>query len=115
MDLRPYALVSAPKFDVRVCSRPNAGGRNPMPTTGPSPDKPWMGRRVYDFLFRFYGPANIGTFDPSVETRPADAKFACPSCGFPMDEHEYQQSAGRKRMTCPGPPLHPPGGGTLTR
>lgn len=79
-----------------------------QPSSGPAPDKPWVGRRVYDFLFRFLGPAQLGAFDPQAETQPPDSSFACPVCGQPMSEHAYQQSAGRKRMTCPGPPLRAP-------
>ncbi len=76
-------------------------------TEQPTADEPrgGFGRRVYAFLFRFLGPAQLGSQD-QPPTRPADQSFACPVCGHPMAEHTYSESDGRKRMVCPGPPLH---------
>jgi len=72
----------------------------------PNPDvpKPWLGQRIYNFLYRFFGPAELGSFD-EPETAPADETYHCPVCGHPMSEHEYTTTAGRRRMTCPAPPL----------
>jgi hypothetical protein len=72
----------------------------------PSTPKPWLGQRIYNFLFKFLGPAQLGTFD-DAEPRPADASYRCPVCGHAMSEHSYTQTADRKRMVCPAPPLGP--------
>ncbi len=79
-----------------------AGDMSDEPATDP---RPWFGRRVYDFLFRFLGPAQLGSND-QPPTRAADQTYLCPVCGHEMSEHSYQVSDGRKRMTCPAPPLH---------
>ena len=65
-------------------------------------------QRVYAVLFRFLGPAQLGTFT-EPETRPADDAYTCPVCGFAVAEHEVRFTQGRRRMTCPGPALsaHP--------
>ena len=69
-----------------------------------SQDRPWIGARVYAFLFRFLGPAQLGpaTQEPTAE---ADPEFACPVCGRAMSEHTWTQDAGRRRMVCPAPPI----------
>ena len=72
----------------------------------PTEPKPSFGQRIYNFLFRFLGPAQLGSFD-QPETRPADASYHCPVCGHPMSEHTYITTPERKRMVCPGPPLNP--------
>ena len=77
--------------------------------SAPSPagqDKPWIGQRVYNFLFRFLGPAELGSFDQPA-TKAGDTSYTCPVCGHPMSEHTFQESRERKRMICPGPPLAP--------
>lgn len=63
-------------------------------------ERPWWGARVYAFLFRFLGPAQLGsTEDP--ETAAPDPQFSCPMCGQPMAEHTWHEDAGRRRMYCP--------------
>ncbi len=66
-------------------------------------DRPWLGARVYAFLFRFLGPAQLGS-DHDPATRQPDPQFACPVCERPMDEHRWTVDAGRRRMRCPVPP-----------
>jgi hypothetical protein len=69
-----------------------------------SEDKPWIGARVYAFLFRFLGPAQIG---PSTQepTGAPDPEFSCPVCGHAMSEHSWTLDAGRRRMVCPTSPI----------
>ena len=67
-------------------------------------ERPWVGRRVYDFLFRFLGPAQLGS-EHEPETKPADGSFACPVCGHPMSEHTYVTTSVRRGIVCPAPPL----------
>ena len=67
-------------------------------------ERPWLGRRVYDFLFRFLGPAQLGS-EQEPETQPADASYACPVCGRPMSEHTYVTTSVRRGIVCPAPPL----------
>jgi hypothetical protein len=61
---------------------------------------PPFGARVYAFLFRFLGPADLG--DPN-EPLPAKIPVAapCPGCGKPMAEHTYVATPERKRLRCP--------------
>jgi hypothetical protein len=66
--------------------------------------KPPFRRRLYAFLFRFLGPAQLGSSE-QPETGPADASYACPVCGRPMSEHTYTSVAERRRVICPAPPL----------
>ena len=67
------------------------------------PKRP-LRQRVYAFLFRFLGPAQLGSSE-QPETGPADASYACPVCGRPMSEHTYTSVAERRRVICPAPPL----------
>ena len=60
--------------------------------------------RTYRFLFRFLGPAQLGS-GTETETAPPDPDYACPICGRPMSEHTWIEDAGRRRMYCPAPPL----------
>ena len=69
-----------------------------------SEDRPWFGARVYNFLFRFLGPAQLGPAS-HAPTAEADPEFACPVCGAPMSAHSWTPDAGRRRMVCPQPPL----------
>ncbi|GAB3600648.1 hypothetical protein GCM10027446_34110 [Angustibacter peucedani] len=64
----------------------------------------WLGARVYAFLFRFLGPAQLGSQQQPPTGQP-DPQFACPVCGHPMAEHTWVEDAGRRRMYCPAPPL----------
>jgi hypothetical protein len=59
--------------------------------------------RVYRFLFRFLGPAQLGS-DAEPPTAEPDPEFVCPICGHPMSEHSWIEDAGRRRMYCPAPP-----------
>ena len=65
-----------------------------------APSRSSIGQRIYRFLFRFLGPADLG--DPN-EGPPATAVRAivCPRCGRPMSEHSYIDTPERKRLRCP--------------
>ncbi|MGN6300111.1 MAG: hypothetical protein ACTHN8_03355 [Angustibacter sp.] len=63
-------------------------------------ERPWWGARVYAFLFRFLGPAQLGSQD-EPETSAPDPEFTCPLCGHPMAEHTWHEDGGRRRMYCP--------------
>jgi hypothetical protein len=69
-------------------------------------DRPWLGARVYAFLMRFLGPAQLGSHT-EPQTSAADPQFACPVCGAPMARHTWTTDGGRRRMQCPGPPRDP--------
>jgi hypothetical protein len=62
--------------------------------------RPSFWGRIYAFLFRFLGPADLG--DPN-EPPPGELPQAgpCPRCGNPMAEHIYVSTPERKRMRCP--------------
>jgi hypothetical protein len=56
--------------------------------------------RVYNALFRVFGPAQLG--DPNEPPPPPPRRAApCPRCGQPMEEHGYVETAGRRRLRCP--------------
>jgi len=56
--------------------------------------------RVYDALFRVFGPAQLG--DPAEPPPPTPPPAApCPACHRPMDEHRYVETPARRRMRCP--------------
>jgi hypothetical protein len=65
--------------------------------------RPWIGARVYAFLFRFLGPAQLGS-ESEKPTAAPDPEFHCPVCGQPMSQHTWTLDAGRRRMVCPSPP-----------
>jgi hypothetical protein len=65
--------------------------------------RPWWGARVYAFLFRFLGPAQLGSRH-DAETAAPDPQFSCPACGRAMAEHTWHVDGGRRRMYCPSGP-----------
>lgn len=71
----------------------------------PDGRRPGWWSRVYAFLFRFLGPAQLGS-DHEPGTGIPDPGFACPACGQPMSTHSWVEDAGRRRMYCPALPLH---------
>src|SRR3954465_9179100 len=76
------------------------------PSDESGPDGFWQ--RIYAFLFRFLGPAQV---DPApAERPPSDADYACPACGRPMGEHEHTPGGGRPPAARPAPPAGRPGG-----
>jgi hypothetical protein len=67
---------------------------------GPLPDQRSFWGRIYAFLFRFLGPAQLGDPDePPPATLPQAAP--CPGCGKPMEHHTYVETPQRKRLRCP--------------
>ncbi|GAB3692422.1 hypothetical protein [Angustibacter aerolatus] len=73
------------------------------PSDPPEAERPWLGRRVYRFLFRFMGPAQLGSWH-EPPTAPADGGYACPVCGAPMRDHDVVVTNGLRRLTCPRRP-----------
>jgi hypothetical protein len=67
------------------------------------PEKPRksFGQRVYDFLFRFLGPAQLGRPDEPPPPVVDPSTTTCPRCGRPMTEHTYVETAQRRRLRCP--------------
>jgi hypothetical protein len=56
--------------------------------------------RVYNALFRVFGPAQLG--DPNEPPPPPPRRAApCPRCGQPMEEHGYVETSARRRLRCP--------------
>jgi hypothetical protein len=56
--------------------------------------------RLYNALFRVFGPAQLG--DPNEPPPPPLPTAApCPRCGRPMAEHTYTDTPERKRLRCP--------------
>ena len=71
-----------------------------MGTPGTAPRSSSLGQRIYRFLFRFLGPAQLG--DPNEASPPPLPRAApCPRCGRPMEEHTYVEMPERKRLRCP--------------
>ena len=66
-------------------------------------ERPWLGARVYAFLFRFLGPAQLDSHEQPPTSTP-DPQFTCPACGRSMAEHTWIEDAGRRRMYCPATP-----------
>jgi len=55
-------------------------------------------------LFPYLGPPPLGPYDQPAPPTPASR--ACPLCGAPMSEHEFDRSGGAERPTkfyCPRP------------
>lgn len=50
-------------------------------------------------LIKLAGPASVGPY----ETTPVESSVAkaCPLCGFPMNEHEFDRSGPKPLMHCP--------------
>ncbi|MBV0894808.1 hypothetical protein KTJ77_05885 [Microbacterium sp. NC79] len=73
------------------------------------PDKKPLSVRIreagglYSFLnsrlIKFAGPASVGPYE-STPVESSVAK-ACPLCGHPMNEHEFDRSGPKPLMHCP--------------
>lgn len=50
-------------------------------------------------LIRYAGPASVGPYETTP--RPSAAEKACPLCGSPMSQHEFDRSGPRTLMHCP--------------
>ncbi|MDQ1627777.1 MAG: hypothetical protein QOI54_1521 [Actinomycetota bacterium] len=61
-----------------------------------------LGDRIYNTLFRFLGPAQLGPYDEPAKPV-ATPDLPCPRCGAPMSEHTYVETRERKRLRCPAP------------
>jgi hypothetical protein len=57
-------------------------------------------RRIEKFLFRFFGPAQLGAYDPAA---PPTVDARCVQCGRPMSLHTYVETPERRRLRCPLP------------
>lgn len=73
------------------------------------PERPSLRERVraaggwYSYLntrlIRFAGPASVGPYETAPE--PTRTDRACPLCGHPMSEHEFDRSGPKPLMHCP--------------
>jgi len=71
------------------------------PNGAPEPvAKRSVGGRIYDFLFRFYGPASLGDYHAPAAPKEI-VEQPCSLCGKSFAAHTVERSAAINRLRCP--------------